>query len=136
MLIYRVEHRESGYGPYMHRYYGAKFLKNEAVTLDNLMLECFFKTNHPEPKRLDGKEFIESSCYRYAFGDPMELIYWFDIGWAVRKLDELGFIVRIYNIKDSEVVALHKQVAYVSDGVKMVEEHTLMQFWEDVLENA
>lgn len=136
MLVHRIEHKASGVGPYMHRYKskGASPPK-ELKELENIMIECFFKAKHSDPVFPDGKKFNVMMGSVYGFKDSMQFLDWFDIAWAVMKLNELGFVVRTYKVADDHVAILRDQVAFRKTNQPVMLEVPIFEFWEKALEN-
>jgi hypothetical protein len=119
MLIYRVEHPTTGYGPFTGGTGGrVRGLRGCAPT-------------HPEPQQ-DGIDFYFGwlvGCQSMAL-----LCHWFCDAW--RDLEHQGFVVRVYRAINPAGVKLGgKQCAFSKDNVELIGTqpvHTMLDCYDTI----
>jgi hypothetical protein len=115
MKIYRVQHKEYGYGPYSYLWNNIEgcdeYLKIRAEIID----DHSNISTHPAPCDDDMKSFLYGKYY-YGF-ESLEMLHnWFS-GW-LQTLYKFGF--KIYELEvDSEYVEFgSKQVAFIKSQAR------------------
>lgn len=102
MLVFRVEHKQTGIGPY----------HNETSSLSE-MRQAHSDEEHPSWR--SDLRLVDANYYA-GFSNPNELIYWF---WGFfSDLTNQGFHVAIYEVnpENVEIGLSEKQLAF-KDGV-------------------
>ena len=117
MKVYRLEHSESGQGPYSHNVrYPAGTVTPEIVDMaiawskvkKNLSNAHDFDSDHPCPHD-DGMQHLTN--YKYGFSSLKSLAEWFNDGW-LERLKPFGFVIKVYSVPDDEVEIGNKQVSF------------------------
>lgn len=121
MYIYRIEHKESGYGPYNPDHY--------TVTDDRIyyMGKSHLDDDHPSV-RLDchynAKKGYAPSDYYCGFRSMKDLDAWFN-GW-LDILHNNNFHLVMYSIEAKYVFLGKKQVSFVKERATKIKESTLI----------
>ncbi len=105
--VYRIEHRESGDGPYRH-------FPQEYEVLDVLELHQHNKSRWPGPKD-DGLAGPADDDELYGFKSMAQLEEWFDEG-TLDVLREHGFVLKEY--ETDQVEYGNKQVLFTRRTAK------------------
>ena len=74
----------------------------------------------------------------YGFLDQSQFMDWFCLVpyWVMKRLNELGFVVKVYDQAADRVYILKKQIAFLPKGAIVDHEISLIQFYEDAEEFA
>ena len=128
MLVYRVEHKDTGIGPY-HSRFDTLVSADKRNRLNNILNNYLFKRHHVDPSDDvgDGSKFNRYG-WLFGFNDELSLTRWFDNIHAIKGLQSLKFIVRVYEVRDTHVMTLKSQVCYMPRDAKLVSEHDLYSF--------
>ena len=119
MLVFRVEHKISGTGPYLH-----SDPENDYVNIMGLerAMNPFYGKMHPDP------DYQVPSSHYFGFASAEDLCFWFNVPMSVRELDSLGFEVRTYYITDDKVKVLPKQLAFEKDAAELISRQPMFDF--------
>lgn len=128
MLVYRVEHKDTGIGPY-HSRFDANFSSESQRQLENILNDFFFKRHHVDPSddMGDGTSF-NLYGWKFGFKDEKSLTKWFDHHRGIKGLQNLGFVVRVYEAPNQQVKQMKSQIAYHPSSAKLDSEHALYSF--------
>lgn len=119
MEIFRIENPECGNGPYSasgvyHEYWSSSYYNNA--------------DKHPTPQEDDMLNDFFNSEYYFGFESIDSLLKWFDQPKHLFALDELGFVIRVY---ETEVCYVGKsQVIFIKEDSEMVEELALRTVYD------
>lgn len=111
MKVFRIEHPDSGKGPYTH-HSGRGLFASDAMR------------NLAEPSEFKGVDLRHCSGYHFAFKDMDVLM------WAVQNsvlLREYGFHFSVYE-SNEHLVLPDGQVAFVKDKAKMLASYQIHEF--------
>lgn len=111
--VYRVEHREHGYGPY---------IDNDMDThhpIDGLH-DAHQRSNvHPGPRGDSDLSWdFVGGTHRFGFASRKQLDKWFK-GFK-RKLHEAGFVIRVFEAPDETTVIGERQAIFIKEEAKLV----------------
>lgn len=116
MLTFRVEHRETGEGPYNGPEWDGQ----------NEMRFVHSGGDHPSPMRDTKLRRRMSWAHRCACDSPASLLAWFDGFWE--ELDESGeYDVVIHEVR-TKTVGDYGQVVYHADTAREVSSYTPAEF--------
>lgn len=109
LLIYRVEHPETGKGPWMHR---GDSWEDEIVDQFNIEWEQFNSLeSHPSPY-MDGIQGFQMGFDVLGVTSIDQLKDWLGKGDIPKMLHHAGFVIRIYGVEDEDVKDGYTQVAF------------------------
>lgn len=112
MLVYRVEHPETGRGPYTHAAY--KNVNCESYGIDGLSSK-----KRPMPYS-DGLGYdYEHPGHRFGFHDYRKLANWFSKE-DKQNLAKHGFVCRVYSVPKKHVRLGSKQLTFDITKSKLV----------------
>jgi hypothetical protein len=98
LLIYRVEHQEYGHGPYSN--HGYDFWHRRDA-----------RHRHPVPADDFDSDLRSDVYWKFGFSSPEQLTAWFTPA-ELRLLRRHGFIGRVYDVPDTDVIVGRSQVAF------------------------
>lgn len=106
MLVYRVQHKETGLGPYHPQTEECKLLKRRLCdSHDDIMNPALCDAfNTADADRIIKNEYV------FGFLSLEELYTWFD--GFIQDLCQCGYEIVIYDVGDDCVCIGHKQVAF------------------------
>lgn len=110
MRVWRVEHKDSGFGPYLH-------LPSP--------VDCYGSDRHPLPYSDGIKKFPEGH-YKYGFESVQKLKAWFN-KTELRKLEKAGFVCRIYKVQVKHVTRGKKQLVFSYDRAKVLRKSRVLK---------
>ena len=116
LWVYRIEDRTTGVGPYQN------WRKNEM----RCMLIDVHEDNetHPGPRQEGWSEAVWSMYdARFGFISPEQMVAWFDE--FLKPLEEHGYLVRIYNVKDAERYISERQCMFEMDDATLEDEMSI-----------
>lgn len=130
MLVYRVEHKVTGLGPY-HSRSNCDFPLETRQRLFNIVRKYFLKRHHVAPSD-DMGHGSGFNLYGWLFGfkDEKSLTKWFDDALGVKGLQNLGFRVRMYEVPDNCVKFMKSQVCFHPDDSTRIAEHSFYSFFK------
>ena len=111
MLAYRLEHPESGKGPWWHQ--GPTWDDDAYAKFDKNWMDQSDTTIYNEPRRDGIKEFCEGTDI-VAVPDIDMLKEWFGFQDIITMLEHAGFKIRVYDIPDDSVKWGGAQIAFDS----------------------
>lgn len=115
MIVYRLEHKTSGDGPYRHDY-DRSWRKGDHAFLK--------RTPIPQLDILEW-EFIELGVakYRFGFKSLKQLSKWF-LKTELKELKKRGFVIRKYEVDKEHVLFGSKQVAFLKRKAVLCQQFT------------
>lgn len=128
MLVYRVEHKDTCIGPY-HSRFNVNIPIESHQQLFNILTNFFFKRHHVDPSddMIDGTSF-NLYGWKFGFKDEKSLTKWFNNHRGIKGLQNLGFVVRVYEVPSDQVKQMKSQIAYCPSVAKLSSEHALYSF--------
>jgi len=102
MFAYRIEHKKSGMGPFEHRHNGDQ------------LSECMQLAYHKDPSdMIDAKTFRKMCKQQWIYGwTSRKLFDKFCSNKLKRKLIDLGFVIKRYNVKTNCYIFIDNQIAF------------------------
>lgn len=104
MIIYRVEHKDTGLGPYNHSW------DEENAELEDKLQTEHSNLSHPSMYEDFDIDMISRDHY-FGFPSLTSLAEWFEGGW-IGILIECGFIIREYNVDNVLMGKSGRQVMF------------------------
>ena len=124
MLVIRVEHKDTGLGPYMH------CLHKPNNALEELACKELMEPHHSDPKWSDGSN-INAELYNFGFKDSEQFVNWFRKTYVIHSLHSFGFVVRMYESSDAQEI--NDQIIFVKEQAILVKELDLIEFWNNAI---
>lgn len=124
MKVWRVEHGRTGYGPYWSRGASGNLPERIRNELEGLLGDHTWLSRVPAPRE-DGTGPVKAGLERCGFATMRQLRAWF---WKAerRKLAELGFVLRQYDVPTDAVRRGHRQVVFPKAKATLVTERALV----------
>lgn len=128
MYVYRIEHKEIGIGPYR------QLSKINMIDLDQYdMLDAHVNYTHPSvlvdvwtlPKIDSKPKPYTLDDYVCGFDTIEQLMSWFESCW-LPILHTNGYVLTIYDVSDSLVVAGKHQIVFVKSQAVLIDSMSLL----------
>lgn len=123
MLVYRMEHKTLGIGPFRAMEHSSKLSDDERIAFVKFDTEwgCTSDSpNHPVPMT-DGIQYFRwtqvGGCYSFD-----GIFHWFDIGECFTYLKRANCIIRVYEVPDDDCEIGKTQVAFEKYNAAIVDE--------------
>lgn len=131
MKVWRIEHKDSGLGPWRHRPYRVGIDAFLTTLSENVSIK-HDPDNHPGPDQ-DGhslqqafeRSYLCLNGYHFGFPSLSMARYWFNNKRGREAMTQIGFVLHQYEVPKSDVLIGNTQIAFRKQRATLLQERVL-----------